>query len=415
MALEHQEWWHFGYKNHLLLVDLYYHKDWLSEADIYDYIKKNRADNSSRPPYILAQLKKLKFIQPVPESTAHFEVQILPCEIIEFLEREYRFTSSKQIASFLEEIDEYRKQLEEAFKRNSEARIEAYLRDISTNIDKLRQSSNGNKLAIINSVIEIKTNRKKETTTVRYEKIADINERFLAPLDDMIRERGSMDLILEKLDRALKHAKENNILDRGQIDKINRVEHQIPTLRSDLNKNHREAITELTPLLNRLKANLFSRGVTEILRRVEKKGESSLDSIVEQLSLPPTGSHQQLFDGNKTLEFLLMARDFKPIPPPQIHHEKRDIVKPTVINQDSLIKNFKKALPVQDTFAWVIENYHETDLSFLLEIYRNLMVRAADYKFKPDKKTYDVQEYLIHAHPLQITDIRQHEKPIRSA
>jgi hypothetical protein len=405
MGLEYKAWWRFGLENYLLMFDLYHHRDDLPEGEIYSYIRKNRTDDSNTERYIFGQLTKLKFIQPVPGAASYYEVMHLPRLIIEFLEREYRFTSAKEIKLYLEEIDSLRQDLEAAFKNGNEVRAQNYLIEIANNIEKLRQSSSGNRIAITNKVSEVKINEGKESTAVRYERLLDIMERFITPVQEMIKVDDSLDRSLQQLENLLEHARKEYVFDRDQLDRIRRVALHIPRLRHDLVTAYQESLEEVTPLLDKFQYNRFGRGVTKILKYVDKNGIKAIEGILEQLSLPATRIKSERMDDQKVKEFIQQAKAYTPKPPPKVQHHQDDISKPFVFNQDQLIFDFSSALPVKDTFDWVAEKYQGKEISILLEIYKFLIDNSKDQVFDNSRKEYRIDDYIIHTHPLTIKEL----------
>ncbi len=405
MALEYKSWWRFGLDNYLLMFDLYHHRDDLSEGEIYSYIRKNRADDSKTARYIFGQLTKLKFIQQVPGSSSYYEVMHLPRLIVEFLEREYRFTSAKEIKLYLDEIDSLRQDLEVAFRNGNEVRIESYLIDIANNIEKLRQSSSGNRIAITNKVSEVKINEGHESTAVRYERLLDIMERFITPIQEMIKVDDSLDRSLQQLENLLQYAKKEYVFDRGQRDKIKRVALHIPRLRYDLVLAFQESLEEITPLLDKFQNNRFGRGVTKILRIVDKEGVKAIEDILETLSLPTTRIKSERMDDHKVSEFLQQVKNYTPKPPPKVQHHQEDISKPFVFNQDQLIFEFNSVLPVGDTLSWVCEQYEGKEISTLLEIYKFLFDNSKEHFFSNSRKKYKIANYIVSTHPLTIKEL----------
>ncbi|WP_136799689.1 hypothetical protein [Desulfosediminicola ganghwensis] len=406
MALEYKAWWKLGLENYLLMIDLYHFAGDLSEADIFNFIRKyNRGDSTNKPRNIFFQLVRQKFIQQVPGATNFYEVQPLTREIVEFLEREHRFTSAKQIKVYLEELDLHRQELEKAFKDGNDVRIDNYLRDLTNNIEKLRQCSNGNRLAIINEVTKIKINEKHESSAVRYEKVTDTLHRFITPLEEMVIVDGTVDRSLQQLQVLLEHAQHEYILDRDQKDKTRRVVLQLPRVRSDLKNSFRESLDEVTPLLKSLRANLFGRGVSAILKKVDKEGPAALDHVVNKLDLPSTVFKTALFQDLKLLDFMKEAKGYEPSHPPRINHDEHNEVRVSAIIQTQLLKQFRKALPVEDSFEWVMDRYHGEDPALLLQAYKILIDHSLDPIYKEEIKTYKIKGYLVHTLPIEIKDL----------
>lgn len=406
MALEPKAFLNFAAEHYSLLLDIFYKDTDLTEAEIYEQIKKNRREYSNRPEYIFNQLLSLKIIQSPPDATAYYEISHNVKNLLTFLEQEHRFTSTKEIQAYLDEMDSLRHQLEIAFKENKRGVVLNILRDLAGLVERLRQSSNGNRLAIIREVREIKLNINKESSTNRYEKILDIVDRYINPLQDMIEVGKSLDKSLKQLEVLLNYAENEYAFERDVLFKVRRVSLYLPRLRRELLTAFQESTEEITPLLEKLQANLFGRGVTIILNNVTRKGAKALEEMSDRLALPSTRQRLDLFDDFKVSEFLRDVKGYKPKAPPQINHEEIEIEKPYIFNPDSVLIAFKADLPVENAFAWVRARYEGEELGTLLKIYNLLISNAGVYQYRTERQKHSIKNYDVYTYPLLIEALK---------
>lgn len=407
MALTPEAFFKFGLHHYGLLLNLFWHEGEVSEGVIYDYIlqERRRTDNSSpgsKPDYIFKQLIGLKFIQPLPEANAYYELSSLTKDIIRKIEHEYRFTSAEQIQHNIDEIESFYHLLQTSFHNGSRGVILSQLRDLVDLIERLDNSANGNRLAIIKEVKEVRLNACKESTSHRYDVIYDINARYIEPLRDSIQIGKPMDRKLEMCQDLLTHAAEKYMLEKDIALKINRVLHKLPSLRKSMLLAFEESIDEITPILEKLRDNIFSRGATIILEDVAKKGHRVLDLVVEELSLPSTKMKTGHFDDEKILEFIMDASQYKPVPPPTIDHTYENFEPKILFDYQNAIHDLRKGLPVEDLFLWIQERYGTEPLKTALILQNKIFNIMDSHCYGKKRSVYQFATGSVEAYPLSI-------------
>lgn len=407
MALEPKAFFNFAAEHYPLLLDIYNQGSDLSQSEVHEYISRHKSENSSRPDYIFNQLINLKFIQPTPEASAYYEITYHVKDLLTVLEQEHRFTSTKEIQAYLDEIDSLRQRLEVAIKEEKQGLIFTILEHMSVLVERLRQSSNGNRMAIIREVHRVKLNAQKESTESRYETILDIYERFITPLQDMIEIDKSLDKGLQQLEVLLHYAEKRYDLEKDILFKLRKVSLHLPRLRNDLLSNFKESTNEIAPLLQKLQANLFGRGVTKILREVGKRGGKALEDIAAKLSLPPTRSKSDLFDDFKTIEFLRQVKGYRPTSPPVIDHENHHVDRGVIVSPQKLLAEFRQGLPTSDVLEWLRENHHDKTPKTILIMYKKIIDNAERYSFSEVRKTYPIGKFNVNARPLRIEELKE--------
>ncbi|CAG37289.1 hypothetical protein [Desulfotalea psychrophila] len=390
-----------------LIVSIYKMNRDLSEAELLDFIKTYRDVTDPQPSYIFKQLLDLKIIRSLPDATASYEVTYHIKNLLDFLEQEHRFTSPREIMARLEELDSLQDSLRLAFEKNSKGPIFNILNDMAGVMEKLREGTEGNRLAIIQEVRKVRSNVEKHTSADRYGRIDDIYKRYVLPLEDMIEVGKVMDMSLDKCEKFLSYAAEEYCLQKDISYKIKRVSSHLPLLRREVLQIFQESLAEITPLLNELRDNLFARGVTVLLDNVSKRGADALTGLADELALPSFAQRIGVFEDFKSLDYLKQVDNYQPVVPPKVDHGNKARANPQKhYVLDGVLESAKAALPLQDTLGWLVENYKDKEMLLILRSYNLLAKSALAFEYGDARATYSLDTFRIHAHPLTITNMR---------
>ena len=405
MALNPITFLNFSASNYTLLLDIYLADRDFNEAELFDLIKKNRQNSDPKPEHIFKQLIDLKIIRSLPEATALYEITYIVKNLLVFLEQEHRFTSAAEIQAFIDELESLQSLLKAAFDADKKGHIFNILRDMSELFERLRQSSNGNRLAIIREVNDVKVNSKKETSADRYDRILYIFDRYVTPLENMIQVEKSMDVCLNRCEKLLHHAAEEYILEKDVVFKIKRAVSHLPKLRREMLTAFQESFDEITPLLNVLKDNRIARGATVVLEQVEKIGLKVLDDVEDFLALPSSRKKNELFDDSKVSDFLQDVREYEPPVCPVIDHKNATTERLVVHDFESVLDLACSELPINDVLEWIIQCCTDYDLEDILKIYSYFFNRATEFEYQLDQKKYTLKNIVILNNPLSITGL----------
>ena len=101
MAANPQSFFRFAARYYPLLLDLFYRREGFTEADLRNLIEGLAAEGDPGPATVIDQLLSFSIIEPIPDATASFELTAPVQNLLSFLLREHRLTSTKTIASFM--------------------------------------------------------------------------------------------------------------------------------------------------------------------------------------------------------------------------------------------------------------------------------------------------------------------------
>lgn len=88
-----QTFFRFAADHHELLVELYQHRDGITEAELLQLVRRFAGEGSPSASYVVDRLRELGFIDYAPQATAQYEMTRPFAELMSSLLREYRLTS----------------------------------------------------------------------------------------------------------------------------------------------------------------------------------------------------------------------------------------------------------------------------------------------------------------------------------
>jgi hypothetical protein len=404
MAANPQTFLRFAAQHFALLLDIFRREGGMNDAELYGFIRRHRADNDPAPSFILEQLIKLKIIEPTPDATASYEMTRPVAVLFRFLLQEQKLTSTAVIQAYLEEIERFQHELENAIREGKHGRIERALNEVIETMERLRQDSQANREAIINEVMAAKSNRERRTVRERFDKILVLWNNYLEPLKDLIDVRKSMDASLDGLERLLKFGAEKFLLDGAMNREFTRGISRLVRLRRDMVADFRESLHEVEPLYQALKRDsALARGASRALERIGKEGIKGL-GLVNELSIPAGWLREGLFTDTNIEAYLHGVKGYQP-KNAHVIADSNDSETPHFLDPQEVIQRLRMTLPLEDTLGWLLENYGESSLAELLRLYGRLFTaEGMKPSFGEKENRYSFHEIMIYAHPLSLEE-----------
>lgn len=407
MAIQPQTFLNFVARNYSLIHDIYRRESGTNEAELFDLIRKYRSENDPLPDYTFNQLLDFKIVEALPDATAIYEITRPISVLFRFLLQEQRLTSTTVIQAYLDDLDTYYSDLENALEAGKHGRIERALSEIVDTMERVRQDSRANRQAIINEVMSVKGNRERKTVRERFDKILLIWEKYLEPLKDLIDVKKSMDSSLDNLESLLKYGSKKFSMDGVIFNDLSRATARLTRLRRDVMSDFHESMQEVEPLYLALKRDsILARGASIALEKVDKLGIKNLQ-VIDDLAIPSGWLQEGLFTNTRIEAYLHGVKGYKPIQAPSIPANDIEIA-PQYVDLKNVLENLIKDLPVDDVLAWLFDLYGEYSLTDLLRFYGRLMNSSScTVTFKNNEKQYIHQDLLIKAYPLTVREINE--------
>ncbi len=104
-------------------------------------IEESRSDEDPAPATVIDQLQSFNIIEPIPDATASFELTAPVQNLLSFLLREHRLTSTRVLQVYLSDLGDLREELDGAGSQKLGQQAARALSDISQLIERIRQDS----------------------------------------------------------------------------------------------------------------------------------------------------------------------------------------------------------------------------------------------------------------------------------
>lgn len=400
MSANPQSFFRFANQYYSLLLDLFYRREGFSEGDLRNIIETTCGEKDVDSTKLISQLQSLSIIEPIPDATASFELTAPVVNLMSFLLREHRLTSTKVLQVYLTDLGELREELNGATRQNLGNQAARALNDISQLIERLRQDSHSNREGIIREVIKLKSNKEHRSVRERFEVINHLWNRYLEPLRDLIDVKMAMDAGLDDLERSLSAGTKTFILDGALAREFSRCQARLLRLRREMTEDFSESMREVEPLYVSLKRDSeLVRGASLALERMDRFGLASLQ--LPELMAIPVWRIEGLFSDTSLEAFLHGVKGYQPgVSEPLT--DPNEAVEGDFILQTELLERVEAALPIDDVLYWLLENYPEAELGEVIRAYGRLFLNDDKARrFGEKEKSYPVGDTTLLARPMR--------------
>lgn len=404
MAANPLSFFRFAARYYPLLLDLFYRREGFTEADLRNLIEGLSPEGDPGPATVIDQLLSFSIIEPIPDATASFELTAPVQNLLSFLLREHRLTSTKVLQVYLTDLGELREELDGAARQNLGHQAVRALNDISQLIERIRQDSHSNRESIIGEVMKLKSNRERRSTRERFEIINHLWSRYLEPLRDLIDVKKAMDAGLDDLDRSLTANSRTFVLDGALAREFSRCRARLLRLRREMTEDFYESMREVEPLYISLKKESeLVRGASLALERLDRSGLAGLR--LQEMMAIPIWRIEGTFSDVSLESFLHGIKGYKPgIVAPLV--ETGEMARPEFILPSELYARLEAALPVDDLLAWLLENYQEVGVGELVRAYGRVFLRLSDtMNFGDEERRYSLPDATLIARPIRLEKI----------
>lgn len=362
-----QTFFRFAADHHELLVELYQHRDGITEAELLQLVRRLAGEGSPSANYIVDRLRELGFIDYAPHATAQYEMTRPFAELMSSLLREYRLTSVEVIRGYFTAMDSMAAEIGQALaNKNGDLMVRA-LNDTAEHVERMRHDSRRNRDEVIATAMRVKSNRDRMPPMRRYETINRLWTRYLVPLRDMIDMQKAMDVSLDRMERALEEAEVCFQIDGAVAPLVGMGRARVRRLRRDVVLDFRESIREIAPLYEELRReNVLARGASHALEVTAKQGLARM-ALPQRLGIC-NWQQQGMFSDSALEAYFATLQGYVPGSPQPL----RDGVAETArehIRLDEFDAHVAAAMPISDALAWLSESYPEAPLSTVLRLY----------------------------------------------
>jgi hypothetical protein len=243
--------------------------DRLSEADVLAII--GAVQSAATPAYLLAQLKRMKFLVETDTQAGVWELALPFARWIEHLQQISRPVSSARIHGQLTEIEHNLDAFRVAEARGDLATARELLRETRSAFQLLSEDLGQTRAAIAAAVSDAKSEHRKQSAVERFRRINRFWTEYLSPMLDLLDPAGQMEAVCTAWENQLSLSLEKKFLPERLL--AERIETEMRILRVAVRKSFRSCRDELEPLHARLRReSLWADGAARLLQQVEREG-----------------------------------------------------------------------------------------------------------------------------------------------
>jgi hypothetical protein len=396
-----QSFFRFAAEHHELLVELYAHREGITEAELFRLVRRFGGSDAPAPHHTVERLRELGFLDQAPQATAQYEMTRPFAELLGSLLREYRLTSVEVIRGYFVAMDGMAAEISQAIAAGNGDLLVRAMKDVAEHVERMRHDSRRNRDEIVATAMRVKSNRDRMPPQRRYEIINRLWTRYLVPLRDMIDTQKAMDAALDRLERILQEAAQVFQADGALMPVVEMGRARVRRLRREAIHDFRESIREIAPLYETLrKENALARGASHALEQISRLG-------LTRLALPATlgicnWQQQGLFSDAALQAYLLTLRGYVPGRPPPIPAGAAATAQDHV-RLDEFDDAVRRALPIADALSWLATAYPQIPLGMLLRLYGRMHAgRYGTTGFAPASRPYEMDGTTLQAHPMHI-------------
>lgn len=396
-----QTFFRFAADHHELLVELYQHRDGITEAELLQLIRRFAGEGSPSASYVVDRLRELGFIDYAPHATAQYEMTRPFAELMSSLLREYRLTSVEVIRGYFTAMDSMAAEISQAIAGKNGDLLVRSLNDTSEHVERMRHDSRRNRDEVISTAMRVKSNRDRMPPRRRYEIINRLWTRYLAPLRDMIDTQKAMDASLDRMERVLEEADVCFQVDGAVAPVVGMGRARVRRLRRDVVLDFRESIREIAPLYEELRReNALARGASHALEVMAKQGLTRM-ALPQQLGIC-NWQQQGLFSDSALEAYFVTLQGYVPGRPRPLRNGTTETARDH-IRMDEFDAQVAGALPIPDALAWLYDSYPEVPLSTVLRLYGRMHSgRYGRAGFGSADEEYDMCGVTLTAYPMSL-------------
>lgn len=400
-----QTFFRFAADHHALLIDLYYKRDGLSEAELMELIRRHADEATPGPLYMRDRLLGLGLLESAPHAAAQFEMVRPVARLMGFLLREHRLTSVAVIQSYFKAIDGLATDMSAAVGEGNSDMVVRVSREIDEHMERMRHDSRENRDSVTSTVVSIKTNRERTPPRRRYEIVNRLWTRYIVPLRDIIDTEKSMDAALDRVDRIHAAARAQFAADATMQQLLRIAGARLRRMRHDVLEDFLESIREVTPLYEELRQETaIARGAAQALKSTTRDGLARL-ALSRRLGIS-NWQRQGLFGDSALEAYLHVLHGYEPTVPAPLASGPPTAAEDYLTPQ-AFEAQVHDALPIRDALDWLSSTYADASLTTVLRLYGRLHSgRLGRLEYGSEARQYWHDRHTLTAHPMAVHDHR---------
>jgi hypothetical protein len=356
----------------------------LSESRLFEFVRRNAADDDEQPETVVKQLKRLQIVEPAEQGDSYYILAGPLLHLLRFLLHEARPASSQSVQGFINTLDERCRLLRQAIEIENVTHAELAIGDINQTLRHIHEAVVETHQSILTAVAEFKTNRAGISVRQKFQRIVYWMEVYVVPMVHIIKVDGEMEATFSEVERLLRQASDRSVFnDVGMIERNLRF---IRLVRRHALRVFEQCRKEIQPLYQSLaKSNNIAAGAAAALEWLRRDG-------LQQWGVEPlvtVFSFRQQYAVSGTALRLVLERVIlqPPEPPPVVNFNEKEIEPAAAAHQrwlDSLPERARAEVPIDDLLGWVVAQHPDQETNELLAGFaavffmRSLMATSQD-------------------------------------
>ncbi|MEJ1353385.1 MAG: hypothetical protein RPU34_05290 [Candidatus Sedimenticola sp. (ex Thyasira tokunagai)] len=363
-------------------------KEWALVVEVFDACKSGPIDHGSLLQLIDTQKRPKTdtyslfehlidlgiFGKPLSGETL-YQLGGLAETIISQLLQEHRLGLSENIQAHITHLDELSQRLLHATTEHDAHAISSGAKKLWQHTQDIKHQIDNNLQAISNIVAEAKKQETNKPLRQRYADVIDAWEQYITPMGEMIEAHGAFDTIIDSAIGRMSQAI-NNLDSAGalisEISNIRSVFQMLNDMRWNILRNFQVARDVLKPLYEVARLNSkVTRGASIVLDNLQKGRIKYVNEYATLLTYRrPRIS--MVSPNNALLAYYFGVKEVEERPAPMITtpapEERKAAVRMPPLNINTVLKQLKTDLPIDDIMDWAIDHYPEHPTDKILDI-----------------------------------------------
>jgi hypothetical protein len=227
--------------------------------------------SSATPPYLLAQLKRMRFLVEAEAQSGAWELAAPFMRWSEYLQQVARPVSSSLVRGRLAELEHHLDSFRLAEARDDIATARDILRDVRGGVQRLAEDLSQTRAAIAGVVSEVKSEHRQQSAVERFRRINRLWNEYLVPMLELLDPAGQLEAVCAAWENQLAISFDKRFIPERFV--AERIEGEMRILRVAVRQSFRACRSELEPLHARLRReSLWAGGAARILQHIEREG-----------------------------------------------------------------------------------------------------------------------------------------------
>ncbi len=376
-----------------------------SLLQLIDAHKRPNADAYS----LLERLIDLGILgQPLSGETL-YQLGGLAETIISQLLQEHRLGLSESIQAHIAHLDELSQRLLHATTEHDDHAIASGAKKLWQHTQDIKHQVHNNLQAIRNIVAEAKKQETNKPLRQRYADVIDAWEQYITPMGEMIEAHGAFDTIIDsaigRMGQAISNLDSAGAL-ISEVSNIRSVLQMLNDMRWHILRNFQVARDVLKPLYEVARLNSkVTRGASVVLDHLQK-GRVKVVEEYATLLIYRRPRISMVSPNSALLAYYFGVKEVEERPAPRItapaSEERKAAVRTPPLNINTVLKQVKEDLPIEDMMAWAIDHFPEHPTNKILDIVLLAFSQSSLVVERGVRKTYRTATHRIEGPSLAV-------------